>query len=182
MFKILIVEDDEQFAVILRQLIELNPLYEVTAVARDTETAQACIADRLPDLALVDLELANGDSGYDVAEMLVDADVACLFITGAPPEQDAPELAVGCLVKPFGEGDLSHALRCAEDRTRGREPLKLRANRPDNLTLYGDSAYDELQSLEGVDGSPEAVGDAEDTPAKARLLGWVNRLLERRLR
>jgi CheY-like chemotaxis protein len=180
MFKILIVEDDEKFAVILRQLIELNPLYEVTAIAPDAETAISCIEDRLPDLALVDLQLAHGDSGYDVAELLVDADVACLVLTGAPPEHDAPDLAVGCLVKPFGEGELSHALRCAEDRIRGREPLNLRANRPNNLTLYDDGAYDELEALGGSDEPQDGISNS-GTPAKARLLGWVNGILKRQL-
>jgi DNA-binding NarL/FixJ family response regulator len=179
MLKILIVEDDELFAVTLRHLVELNPLYQVTAVVRDTETATASVADRHPDLALVDLHLANGDSGYHVAEKLVEADVACLFITGEPPREALPELAVGCLVKPFGEGELSQALRSAEDMIRGRQPLHLRANRPDNLRLYGDTAYDEAPpagSAHEPSGSAEAP---EETPAKARLLGWVRSLMKR---
>jgi hypothetical protein len=45
-----------------------------------------------------------------------------------------PDLALGCLMKPFTAEDVHRSLGMAEDMLRGRETLRPRL--PDNLTLY----------------------------------------------
>jgi len=45
-----------------------------------------------------------------------------------------PDLALGCLMKPFTAEDVHRALGMAEDLLRGRETL--RPKMPPNLTLY----------------------------------------------
>ena len=45
-----------------------------------------------------------------------------------------PDLALGCLMKPFTAEDVHRSLAMAEDMLRGRETLRPRL--PDNLTLY----------------------------------------------
>ena len=45
-----------------------------------------------------------------------------------------PDLALGCLMKPFTAEDVHRTLAMAEDLLRGRETL--RPEVPDNLTLY----------------------------------------------
>ena len=45
-----------------------------------------------------------------------------------------PDLALGCLMKPFTAEDVHRSLAMAEDLPRGRETL--RPKMPDNLTLY----------------------------------------------
>ena len=45
-----------------------------------------------------------------------------------------PDLALGCLMKPFTAEDVHRSLAMAEDLLRGRETL--RPKLPDNLTLY----------------------------------------------
>lgn len=134
MLNILVVEDEPLFAATLRDLIELNPLYTVTAVAEDSLGAMAAAAERRPDLALVDLQLAHGSSGFSVAARLAEMDVPCLFTSGKAPSFPIPDLALGCLEKPFSEDDLVRALKAAEDIIRGRE--RLRPSRPENLRLY----------------------------------------------
>ena len=67
MLKILIVEDDVQLATTLKYLVEDNPRYRVAATANDLDSAVAAAAVHLPDLALVDLRLANGTTGFSVA-------------------------------------------------------------------------------------------------------------------
>jgi CheY-like chemotaxis protein len=138
MLSILIVEDEPLFAQTLKHLVELNPLYEVTAVAEDSASALAAVEERQPDLALIDLQLANGTTGFPVAVRLHELGVLCLFTTGKAPSFPMPDLALGCLVKPFSQDDLVRALKMAEDMLRGRQGLQLRPNRPDNLRVYAE--------------------------------------------
>jgi CheY-like chemotaxis protein len=136
---ILIVEDEPLLADTLKRLIELNPLFAVTAIADDLPSAMEAVEERKPDLALVDLQLANSTSGYSVAARLHDRGVACLFTTGRAPGFPLPDLALGCLRKPFQEEDLVRALTEAEDIIRGRHKLILRPKLPETLQLYADS-------------------------------------------
>jgi two-component system, response regulator PdtaR len=138
MLKILIVEDEPILAVTLKHLIELNPRFEVTHIADDYETAIAAVEDRLPDLALVDLQLARGSTGFSVAVKLNELGIACLFTTGKAPPFAMPDLALGCLTKPYTEEDVVRALKAAEDKLRGRE--RLRPSLPENLHLYSMDA------------------------------------------
>ena len=87
-----------------------------------------------PDLALLDLHLARGTTGFPVAVRLSDLEVPCLFVSGKAPSFSMPDLALGCLIKPFTAEEVHRALAMAEDLLRGREtgrPLQ-----PQNLTLY----------------------------------------------
>jgi CheY-like chemotaxis protein len=133
MLRILIVEDEPLVAKTLRHLVELNPLHEVTAIAEDSAAALAAVEERTPDLALVDLQLANGTTGFPVAVKLHELGVPCLFTTGKAPSFPMPDLALGCLMKPFSHEDLVRALTMAEDMLRGRQGLQLRPSRPQNL-------------------------------------------------
>jgi two-component system, response regulator PdtaR len=134
---ILIVEDDPLLAETLKSLIELNPCFQVTGLANDLATTLSAVEARQPDLALVDLQLANGSSGYAVAAKLHDAGIACLFTTGKAPGFPVSDLALGCLQKPYHEEDLVRALTEAEDIIRGREKLvRLRTRLPEQLQFY----------------------------------------------
>ena len=138
MLKILIVEDEPLLAVTLKHLIELNPLHSVTAMTDDLDGTLAAVDEQRPDLALVDLQLANGTSGYSVAARLHQLGIACLFTTGRAPSFPVPDLALGCLRKPFEEEDLVRALTAAEDIIRGRQTLSLRRRLPEQLQLYAE--------------------------------------------
>lgn len=140
MLNILVVEDDPLLAETVKSLIELNPLFQVTGLANDLASASAAIEERRPDLALVDLQLANGSSGYAVAARLHDAGIACLFTTGKAPGFAVRDLAIGCLEKPYGEEDLVRALTEAEDILKGRPKLVLRRRLPEPLEIYGEAA------------------------------------------
>ena len=134
MLNILIVEDDAQLATTLKYLVEDNPRYKVVAMADDLDSAVAAAEAHGPHLALVDLQLARGSTGFSVAVRLGDFDVPCLFVSGKAPGFPMPDLALGCLVKPFTAEDVHRSLAMAEDVMRGRETLRPRM--PDNLTLY----------------------------------------------
>ena len=162
MLNILIVEDDPLLAATVKCLVELNPRFTVTALANDLASAVAAAEKRRPDLALVDLQLANGSSGYAVAARLRDAGIACLFTTARAPGFAVRDLAIGCLQKPYREEDLVRALTEAEDILKGRQKLVLSRRLPEPLEIYGEE------------------GDEADEPAFVLQLGgrtsWIARL------
>jgi len=131
---ILIVEDDSQLAVTLKYLVEDNPRYRVVALAEDAESALAALEEHHPDLVLLDLHLARGTTGFSVAVRLNELGVPCLFVSGKAPRFPMPDLALGCLMKPFTAEDVHRSLAMAEDLLGGRETL--RPKLPENLTLY----------------------------------------------
>jgi DNA-binding response OmpR family regulator len=130
----LIVEDESQLAITLKYLVEDNPRYRVVAIAEDADSAIAAAEDHDPDLVLLDLHLARGTTGFSVAVRLNDLGVPCLFVSGKAPRFPMPDLALGCLTKPFTAEDVHRSLAMAEDRLRGRETL--RPKLPENLMLY----------------------------------------------
>jgi response regulator of citrate/malate metabolism len=145
--KILIIEDDSQLATTLQYLVEDNPRYRVVGIADDVDGAVEAAATHHPDLALVDLHLARGSTGFSVAVRLSDFDIPCLFVTGKAPSFPMPDLALGCLMKPFTAEDVHRALGMAEDKLRGRETL--RPKMPNNLTFYETVAPPELMTSPG---------------------------------
>jgi two-component system, response regulator PdtaR len=132
--RILVVEDDSQLAITIKYLIEDNPRYRVVATAEDADGAIAAAEEHDPDLVLLDLHLANATTGFSVAVRLNDLGVPCLFVSGKAPRFPMPDLALGCLMKPFTAEDVHRSLAMAEDLLRGRKTV--RPKLPDNLTIY----------------------------------------------
>jgi two-component system, response regulator PdtaR len=161
--RILIVEDDSQLAQTVKYLVEDNPRYRVVAIAEDAEGAVSAAEEHDPDLVLLDLHLAHGTTGFSVAVRLNDLGVPCLFVTGKAPSFPMPDLAFGCLMKPFTAEDVHRSLAMAEDLLRGRETL--RPKMPDNLTLY--EPLEEEPRLE--------VGFIPSKPSlRTRLEHWIS--------
>ena len=163
MLKILIVEDDKQLATTLRYLVEDNPRYHVVATAEDLDGAIAAAEEHSPDLALVDLHLARGSTGFSVAVRMGDFDIPCFFITGRAPDFPMPDLALGCLMKPFTAEDVHRSLAAAEDMMRGREAL--RPKMPLNLKLY--------DQVEDKAGAAEPGFIPSRRSLKTRLEHWI---------
>jgi two-component system, response regulator PdtaR len=136
--RILVVEDDRQLVETIKYLIEDNPRYRVVATAEDADGAIAAAEEHEPDLVLLDLHLARGSTGFSVAVRLNDLGVPCLFVSGKAPRFPMPDLAFGCLMKPFTSEDVHRSLAMAEDLLRGREAVRPRP--PENLTLYDPNA------------------------------------------
>ena len=141
MLRILIVEDDSQLAMTLKYLVEDNPRYQVVAISDDLNSSLEAAAEHRPDLALVDLRLAHGTTGFSVAVRLADDDIPVLFVTGKAPDFPMPDLALGCLMKPFTAEDVHRSLAMAEDMMRGRQTFRLKP--PRNLTLYSANIEEE---------------------------------------
>jgi two-component system, response regulator PdtaR len=166
--KILIVEDDAQLATTLKYLVEDNPRYRVVATADDLDGAVTAAEAHRPHLALVDLKLAHGTTGFSVAVRLGDFDVPCLFVTGRAPAFAMPDLALGCLLKPFTAEDVHRSLLMAEDLMRGRETLRLRP--PRNLTIY-DAVHEPVNDDEA---EPQPGFIPSRRSLKTRLEHWIS--------
>lgn len=167
MLRILIVEDDSQLAMTLKYLVEDNPRYRVVGIADDADSALAAAEAHDPDIALLDLHLARGSTGFSVAVKLADLNVPVLFVSGKAPSFPMPDLALGCLMKPFTAEDVHRSLAMAEDMLRGRETL--RPKLPHNLTWYEQSDDKKVDQAFG-----EHKGFIPSRPSlKTRLEHWI---------
>lgn len=129
--KILIVEDEFYVAMSLKLLLEVMG-HEVVGVADDVTTAVDNLEPTLPQLAFIDIQLAHGASGLEAAAELRKRGVICIFLTGNPPERQRPDLALGCLSKPYTDKTLAGAISVAEAIIQGT-PLPAA---PPDLELY----------------------------------------------
>lgn len=111
--KILLVEDEYFVASSLKFLLETMG-YEVVGLADDIASAINEAERTHPQLAFVDIQLSQGDSGLDAAAELQKRGVICIFLTGNPPSGPRPDLALGCLPKPFSDLGLAGAIKIAE--------------------------------------------------------------------
>lgn len=169
MLRLMIVEDDVRLSETLKYLIEDNPRYRVVGTADDLDSAVSLASAERPDLALVDLRLARGSTGFSVAVHLQSLDVPCLFVSGKAPDFPMPDLALGCLMKPFTADEVHRAIALAEDKMRGREALRARI--PSNLTVYDEVECD------------PAVVEAEEPafiPSRRSLLNRLEQWIARR--
>ncbi|MBK1842800.1 response regulator [Azospirillum sp. YIM B02556] len=99
--KILIIEDEYLIAEGVSLTLQ-SAGHEVTGIAEDLSSALALAGQERPDMAFVDIKLANGSSGLDVARALKGMGVTCVFATGNPPNKaQAGGVGLGYIAKPF---------------------------------------------------------------------------------
>lgn len=118
--EVLVVEDEVLVAMEIEFMLE-EAGHEAIASADDLESTLSAIENCEPDLALVDIQLAFGDSGLDVAKKLHERGIPVLFATGNCPGEQGRPLALGCLHKPIVDRTLRAALAAAEEKLAGRE-------------------------------------------------------------
>lgn len=109
--RILIVEDEFLIALELESLLQ-DAGHDVVGIAASSEEAIALGRELSPDLAFVDIHLADGLTGIDVARELADRHhVTVLFMTANAkriPEDFAG--ARGVIAKPYTERGVKEAL------------------------------------------------------------------------
>lgn len=103
--EVLIVEDQVLIAIHLQDLVE-EAGYRVVAIAHDADGALAAAATHRPVIAIMDLRLAHGESGIDVARQLYDKHgIRCLFISANIDDDVRRRVAelrpLGFIGKPF---------------------------------------------------------------------------------
>ena len=114
MMQVLIVENDIRLAKILKEIVELDGTHTVTAIASDLPGVIDASASHPPDIALVDLNLGVSSTGMEVAVQLGKLGIPCLFSTAYPLPFPVPELAIGCLTKPYNTYSMAQSLIIAE--------------------------------------------------------------------
>lgn len=133
--RILVIEDEALVALEIEAFLA-SAGHRVVGVAEDRVSATELVRrmEPRPDLALVDMRLANGASGLQVAADLAALGIAVLFVTGNCPAERGQGLAIGCLHKPFTEAELLAAVATAQ-AVLHRQPMPRRL--PSGLHLYG---------------------------------------------
>jgi two-component system, response regulator PdtaR len=129
--RLLEVEDEAMVAMLIEDALTLHGHVVVGVADNQARAIEIAEQDR-PDLALCDINLADGDNGLDVAAALGARGIASLFLSGTCPTNVADRHIVGCLPKPFHTGTLGAAVRAAHRVMQGRAPDAL----PGGMKLY----------------------------------------------
>lgn len=107
--RVLIVEDEALVAMEIEYMLE-NAGNSPVAMADNHDAAVAAARETRPDIALVDVQLAQGDNGVDVARSLKLLGIPVLFATGNCPGDRGADVAIGCLHKPLTDETLAAGL------------------------------------------------------------------------
>jgi len=127
----LLLVEDEPLVAFDNEHVLTDAAYEIVATVDRVADAVDVIASGAPiDLVLVDVSLADG-SGIAVARAAGERGVPVLFVTGNCPVE-APEVASGCLSKPYAPRDLLSAIQAVEAQIDGKPPKRL----PAGLRLF----------------------------------------------
>jgi len=127
--RILIVED-EPLTAFDNEVMLADAGYEVVATIDRFSDAVEKLAEEQVDLILSDVRLSGERTGLELAQVAKGRGVPVLFVTGYPPE-NAAELAVGCLLKPYNDRNLKAALKAVERHLAGQK-----AKPPKGLELF----------------------------------------------
>jgi CheY-like chemotaxis protein len=133
MLKVLIVEDDLMIADMAEEML-VEHGYEVCGIARSVAEAVALGLRHQPDLAIIDLRLADGDLGTEVAAQLKALGrLGVLYATGNMAQIILTD-GDACLAKPYSGPDLMRGLEIvaeivASGERRRRFPADLRCCR-----------------------------------------------------
>ncbi|MET3893717.1 CheY-like chemotaxis protein [Bosea sp. OAE506] len=129
--KVLIVEDEVLIAMETEAIVEDLGHYPV-GIAATSQEALALAAAEEPDVALVDVNLADGPTGPEVGARLAELGIAVVFITANPRMlQNRIENAIGVFDKPVADRDLAELLEYVTSRAAGRP-----AAPPSRLTVF----------------------------------------------
>jgi len=111
MLKVLIVEDDLMMADMVEEVLLQNG-YAVCGIAPTVDEAVALGRVQKPDLAIIDMRLASGGMGTDVATQLaLSGRLGVLYATGNMSKVMLTATSGdACLAKPYRDVDLLRSL------------------------------------------------------------------------
>jgi DNA-binding response OmpR family regulator len=119
---VLIVDDDEAVAEAIADGVRLGG-YRVCGVAASVEAAVELMRRQRPRLALVDVDLGDGEDGLAAArQMRAIGPVSIVFVTGYPERIRRADVGVAWMEKPYRVLDLLNALEIVSAVTERRAP------------------------------------------------------------
>jgi len=118
--RILIVEDEPLIA-FDNEVMLGDAGYEVVATLDGFDEAIALIEVEQVDLILSDVRLKGRRTGVDLARAAKKKGVPVLFASGHAPPEEAPEISLGCLMKPYNERQLRLALESVDRFLAGKK-------------------------------------------------------------
>jgi DNA-binding response OmpR family regulator len=117
---VLIVDDDDLVAEAIADGVRLAG-YTVCGVAATGAEAIELMRAHRPRLALVDVDLGDGQDGVDAARQLAGiGPVTVIFVTGYPDKIRQTDVGVAWMEKPYRVLDLINALEIVSARTHQR--------------------------------------------------------------
>lgn len=115
---VLIVEDDLSIADLLQEALEADG-YRVTGIASTVEGALRSAEQHPPDFAVVDIRLANGDLGTDVAAHFRTTTIKVIFSTGNGNHlSEMSALGEALMIKPYRLSDVGRGLKIIDQIAR----------------------------------------------------------------
>ena len=107
---VLLVEDSWHLGVAMKRLLALHGA-DVAGPAATTAEAERLIAERVPDVALVDFNLRDDERADGLIDRLHDQGVPIVVVSGYAVFPMAPEKVAAILQKPITESQLLATLR-----------------------------------------------------------------------
>ena len=134
----MIVEDEAIIAMTLRDVLG-DAGYEVLDLTDRHADAVEVARTSKPDLALVNIRLADGDDGIVLAEHLKAMDIPVLLISGQVSRaSSAKTVAIASLPKPYDAADMVLSVAYLLARLQGDASLP----RPPALEVFDDAGFD----------------------------------------
>jgi DNA-binding response OmpR family regulator len=110
--KVLIVDDDLMIADMIEEIL-IEGGYEVCGIARTVTEAVTLGRSHTPDLAVIDLRLADGGLGTEIATQLAAiSGLGILYATGnISGVMSGGAAGHACIIKPYSAADLLDSLK-----------------------------------------------------------------------
>lgn len=133
MISAIIVENDRlHFEELQRKLLKANKPVEVLAVAGNIENAYNNIINLKPDLVFLDIELDNGETGFELLKKFQKPEFSVIFVTSFNTSSNAIAAIRACaldfLPKPLDLEELNNALSRIEDESNVKQTQTLTDN------------------------------------------------------
>lgn len=135
--KIVVVEDERVVARdIEKRLVKLG--YSVPAIAGSAEEALQKVAEHLPDLVLMDVQLRSETDGIETAEAIrVNFGIPVIYLTAFADETTLQRAKVtepfGYIIKPFDERELHVAIEVALRRRLAEAAIRVALEKEQEL-------------------------------------------------
>ena len=129
---LMIVEDEALVAIVLREVLTEAGYIVLDLTTRHVQALEVA-RDTKPDLALVNIRLAGGDDGIELAEKLKALDIPVVFISGQTSRaRSADTVAIGSMPKPYDADEMVLAVADLLARLKGPTDL----SKPENLQVF----------------------------------------------